>query len=48
MDLICLVVFVQVKKGWREREEKNKLQVGIWEIDVQIEDDESLDGSWYF
>ena len=29
MDLMCLVVSVQVKKGCREREEKKKVQVGI-------------------
>ena len=48
MDLMCLVVFVQVKEGCREREEKKKLQVEICEIDVQIEDHGSLDGSWSF
>ena len=48
MDLMGLVVFVQVKIGCREREEKKKLQVGIWEIYVQIEDHRSLDGLWSF
>ena len=48
MDLMCLVVSVQVKKGCREWEEKKKVQVGIWEIDVQIEDHGSLDGSLFF
>ena len=48
MDLMCLVVFVQVKNCFREREEKKKTQVRIWEIDVQIEDHGSLDGSLSF